>query len=210
MSPELEHAFTSAFRGHATVWIGPDGDGHRVDAWTGRADESDQAILAHCAGATLDVGCGPGRMAERLAERGQVVLGIDVVPEAIFLTRERGASALLRDVFHRVPAEGRWETALLADGNIGIGGDPVALLRRVGEMLGHAGRVVVELAPHGTGLRVGMVRLQTDRGLSEPFPWAVLGADQAASVAAEAGFGSPQIHRHGARWFGVFVKAGRR
>lgn len=81
-------------------------------------------MLAHCVGTTLDIGCGPGRMSQALAARGACVLGIDVVPEAVTLTRARGASALVCDVFAPVLGEGRWDTALLADGNIGIGGGP--------------------------------------------------------------------------------------
>ena len=84
----------------------------------------------------------PGRAAGRL---GHVVLGIDVVPEAVRQARERGAAAIVRDVFDPVPGEGRWDTALLADGNIGIGGDPVSLLRRVRTLLAPGGRVVVEV-----------------------------------------------------------------
>jgi SAM-dependent methyltransferase len=204
-----ERAFTSAFRGEDSTWFGLDGPSRPVDAWIGRADESDRAVLAHCRGATLDIGCGPGRMAELLGAQGQVVLGIDVVPEAVFQTRERGAAALLRDVFHRVPAEGRWQTALLADGNIGIGGDPIALLRRVRELLAGTGRAVVDLAPPGSGIRTGTVRLQTDCGLSEPFPWALLGVDMASFVAAEAGYRAPDLHQYAGRWFGVFEAGSR-
>lgn len=203
-SIDVQQAFTAAFRQEGSSWIGLDDAPRPVDAWTGDADASDRAILQHCHGATLDIGCGPGRMAERLATLGQVVLGIDVVPEAVFQTRERGAAALLRDVFDRIPAEGRWETALLADGNIGIGGDPVALLRRVREVLHSSGQAVIDLGAPGVGIRLGTVRLKSRSGLSEPFRWAAVGVDMAAYVAAEAGFTPPVIYRHGDRWFGVF------
>ncbi len=63
------------------------------------------------------------------------MLGIDVVPEAVEQTRRRGASALQRDLFDALPGEGRWQTALLADGNVGIGGDPVALLARTRDLV---------------------------------------------------------------------------
>ena len=63
---------------------------------------------------------------------------------------DRGGAALRRDVFDTLPGEGRWETALLADGNVGIGGDPVALLRRLREVLDPRGRVVAEVAAPGT------------------------------------------------------------
>ncbi len=200
---QIEQAFTSAFRGQGSSWIGLEDDPRPVDAWSGAANASDRAVLAHCQGSTLDIGCGPGRMAEMLATQGHVVLGIDVVPEAVFQTRERGAAALLRNVFDRIPAEGRWETALLADGNIGIGGEPIVLLRRLRELLNQAGRAVVDLAEPGTGLRIGSVRLKTEGALSDPFPWAAVGVDMIGYVAAEAGFLPPQIHRHADRWFGV-------
>ena len=41
-----------------------------------------------------------------------------------------GGPALVRSVFETLPGEGRWDTVLLMDGNIGIGGDPAALLGR--------------------------------------------------------------------------------
>ena len=55
-----------------------------VHDWTRPADHHDDALLAECVGDTLDIGCGPGRLAQRLAERGdrrtgRRVLGIDVV-----------------------------------------------------------------------------------------------------------------------------------
>ena len=73
-------------------------------------------------------------------------LGVDVVEEAVHLTRRRGAPAVVADVFEAVPEEGRWGTALLADGNVGISGDPTHLLRRVRELLRPEGRVVVEVS----------------------------------------------------------------
>ena len=99
-----------------------------VGRWRSNADAEDCALLDHCVGHTIDVGCGPGRMSEHLMARGHGVLGIDLVAEAVRQARRRGVAALRRDVFAQLPGEGRWDTVLLADGNIGIGGDPVALL----------------------------------------------------------------------------------
>jgi SAM-dependent methyltransferase len=114
-------------------------------AWKAAADVGDLALLGHCVGATLHVGCGPGRMSQTLAAQGAGVMGIDVVPEAVRQTRAGGACALVRDVFGPLPGEGRWDTALLADGNVGIGGDPVMLMRRVRDLLAPGGRAVVEV-----------------------------------------------------------------
>ena len=174
-----------------------------VGDWTRDADGSDDALLAHCEGPTLDIGCGPGRLAARLAERGHVVLGVDVVPEAVRQTRERGVSAVVRDVFDRLPGEGRWQSALLADGNIGIGGDPVVLLRRARELVAPEGRVVVELAAPGAGIWTDWAALLCGDTRSRPFRWAIVGADAIAEVAAEAGLTVTASHVHGSRWCAV-------
>jgi SAM-dependent methyltransferase len=201
--------FTSALRGEHCHVVGLS-DGPRllpVGSWTRTADAGDLALLDRCVGPTLDIGCGPGRMTEHLAARGHTTLGVDVVPEAVFQTRERGGSALLRDVFSPLPGEGRWGTALLADGNIGIGGDPVALLRRAAELLEDGGRVVVDLAAPGTGLETRQVQLQAGSVKSRPFAWSVLGTDALEGVARSAGLLVAELVRFGDRWFAVLVKA---
>ena len=45
------------------------------------------------------------------------------------------------------PARAAGQHVVLADGNIGIGGDPVALLRRCRELLAESGTVLLELEP---------------------------------------------------------------
>lgn len=193
--------FASALRGAPCLVL--DGDDVQgllpTAAWLRDADTVDEAILRLCHGPTLDIGCGPGRMAHALARQGQLALGIDLVPDAVRLSLGRGAATLLRDVFDPIPGEGRWQTALLADGNIGIGGDPVALLARVRELLAASGRVVVELAPSGVGVRTRHVRLETDLGRSDPFPWTQVGTDAIAAVAAAAGLRPIARHRFGER-----------
>jgi SAM-dependent methyltransferase len=146
-------------------------------------------------------------MSEHLAHRGVAVLGIDVVPEAVAQTRARGASALHRDVFDRLPGEGRWTCALLADGNIGIGGDPVALLRRVALLLRPGGWVVVDVAPPGAGLATRTLALECGVLRSDPFPWTVLGPEAITDVAHAARLSLAGVHDHGGRWFVVLAKA---
>ncbi len=174
-----------------------------LDDWTHPADESDLAMLALCEGPTLDVGCGPGRLTEALTLLGHVVLGIDVTHEAVGHTVQRGGSAIRRDVFSPLPAEGRWSTALLADGNVGIGGDPVALLRRLAHVLDPRGRIVVEVAAPGTRRAHGWATLH-DRGrVAHRFPWCVLGVDDLPHVAHEAGLEVASVLSHARRWFAV-------
>lgn len=178
-----------------------------VADWTRRADHHDDALLSLCEGPTLDIGCGPGRLVERLLALGHVALGIDVVPEAVAQTVRRGAAALHRNVFDSLPGEGRWGTALLADGNIGIGGDPVALLSRVRQLLDPRGRVVVELAAPGTGLTRTRAVISCDGIRSRPFEWAVVGMDVAADVAAEVGLRVSATRTTGERFYAVLEEA---
>ncbi|MCX6394892.1 MAG: class I SAM-dependent methyltransferase [Propionibacteriales bacterium] len=200
--------FSSALRGEPCHVVGAAGPLHAlpVSTWRRSPDAADVAVLSRCVGPTLDIGCGPGRMTQYLAERGHLALGIDVVPEAVFQTRERGVAAMLRDVFEPVPGEGRWETALLADGNIGIGGDPRALLARVAALLAPGGRVVVDLEAPGAGLETRTIRLETPSRTCRPFPWSVVGADAIGLVAAGTGLVVDGLHHHGNRWFAVLTK----
>jgi SAM-dependent methyltransferase len=199
--------FARALQGHPCQVIEVDGyDEPRllpVSDWARAADRADHLLLDRCVGATLDIGCGPGRLSERLAELGHVALGIDVVPEAVAQTIGRGATALRRNVFDVLPGEGRWRTALLADGNIGIGGDPVTLLRRVRELLDPRGRVVVEVAAPGTGLRTTWAVLTCGDERSRPFRWSVVGLDARPALAAEAGLREASHHGAGGRWCSV-------
>ncbi|MDN5893047.1 MAG: class I SAM-dependent methyltransferase [Nocardioides sp.] len=171
-----------------------------VPNWTRDADPIDREFLAHCDGATIDIGCGPGRMAAALAETGATVLGIDIVVEAVEQTLGRGAAALRRNVFERVPGEGRWDTALLADGNVGIGGDPAHLLNRVRQVIDPRGRIVMEVAAPGVGSGSWQVSLECDGRRSAPFSWAVVDADDVADLAAEAGLRVACCHPHDDRW----------
>jgi SAM-dependent methyltransferase len=197
--------FAAALRGDACDVVGLTPAPRRlpVEKWSRPVDRGDLALIGDCRGETLDVGCGPGRMTRALAERGHAVLGIDVVPEAVRLTRARGAAALLRDVFDPVPGEGRWATVLLADGNVGIGGDPRALLLRARTLLAPGGRVVLDVAAPGTGLLTRQVRLRTATMQSRPFPWAVVGADAVGAVALGAGLATAALRQVGDRWFAV-------
>jgi len=205
---QFSAVFARALEGHpcAILRAGDEPTHLPVGEWIAEADASDRSLLAHCVGATLDVGCGPGRMTAMLTEIGHVALGVDVVHEAISLARGRGGTAIVRDVFDRVPGEECWESALLADGNIGIGGDPVALLRRMRELLAPGGRVVVELAPPGSGVHSWWAVLESGGLRSRPFRWATVGAEAVPELAAEAGLEVAEAaHPHGSRWCAVLV-----
>jgi len=178
-----------------------------VDRWRTASDPGDELLLRRCKGPTLDVGCGPGRLTAALSERGIATLGIDCSGVAVHLTQQRGAVALRRNVFDPIPGEGRWRHVLLADGNIGIGGDPVVLLRRVARLLSGSGSVVVELEAPGRGIRSEHVRVSGHSTGGEWFPWAWLGVDAVADVAGEAGLHVGWTGTHGERWFAELERA---
>lgn len=200
--------FTSALRGVPTHVVHKAGDAPLplpVAAWTGPLDAADHALLDLCRGATIDIGCGPGRLTHELARRGHRALGVDVVAEAVAQARHRGADAVVADVFDPLPDEGRWSSALLADGNVGISGEPHRLLGRVRELLHPGGRVVVEVSPPGTGSTSGWTVLEGEGSRSRPFRWARVAADDVAVVAAAAGLVRHSLHElgGGGRWAAV-------
>jgi len=180
-----------------------DGEEVAADAerWMAQPAPEEEAVLDLAEGPVLDVGCGPGRHVMALAGRGVMALGIDITPSAVRLARRRGALVLERSVFDHVPGKGRWGSALLLDGNVGIGGDARVLLSRLTTLLRPGGRVLAELdgpsAPRGQTT----VRLE-HRGRPGPwFPWAWVSVDRLPEMAASAGLAVVDIWSSGERWF---------
>ncbi|MDX2394861.1 class I SAM-dependent methyltransferase [Streptomyces sp. DK15] len=172
------------------------GDGRllplEVERWCADADEADDTVLARCSGSVLDVGCGPGRFVAALARLGRPALGVDVTPEAVSRTVRAGGSALCRSVFDPLPSEGRWDTVLLIDGNIGIGGDPGRLLRRTAALAAPEGSLLVEVAPAEVDERVEVRVEDGGGGHGSPFWWARLGT-RALCAEAEAAGWTPSV-----------------
>ena len=177
-----------------------------VAAWTASSTPGDDGLLDRCRGPVLDVGCGPGRLAAALLARGIPALGVDIAPGAVVLARARGALALARSVYERLPGERRWATVLLADGNVGIGGQPARLLRRVAQLLAPGGRLLVELAAPGSPSGPVTVRLVDDLGTSDEFRWARLAVDDVERVAVAAGLVVAERWTQARRWFAAVVR----
>lgn len=172
-----------------------------VGRWLADADPVDERLVDRAPGPVLDVGCGPGRHISALVRRGTAALGLDASPLAVQLASARGASAVHGDVFTHGLELGVWETVLLLDGNLGIGGDPWALLRRVSDFLTPTGRVLVEVDPPGNGVQAQPVRLERGSDVSVWFPWARVGADAIEELAQDIGLRCVERWSDGGRWF---------
>lgn len=186
-------------------------EGHRlpldVRRWHEEPSAVEERLLAGLAGPVLDVGCGPGRIVVGLGRLGIPALGVDPAPGAVELAQRRGASILQRSVFDRLPGQGRWQTLLLLDGNLGIGGDPARLLRRCRELTARSGTVVAEVEGPGARTQRHRARLERGAGHGSWFRWAVVGVDGIGSLAMAAGLivGRLQHDRAEDRWFAHLV-----
>jgi SAM-dependent methyltransferase len=200
-------AFDRALSGQPAELVRSDGGTARLDVqrWRAAAGGEDRWLLARCRGATIDLGCGPGRLLVALAARGVAALGVDIAPEAVAQCARRGVRAVHADVFSPLPDEGRWDHALLADGNLGIGGDPEALLRRAASIVAPGGTVLVELDPAEPGLWRGEARVRIRHAVTPPFPWACAGPSAVPDLAARAGFAARAYYR-GVRHFVELVR----
>jgi len=181
-----------------------------IDAgrWSADADATDLRLLAGLTGPVLDIGCGPGRMVRAAMGLGLSALGIDVSATAVRMAVDSGLSVLRRSVFDPMPLEGAWAAALLVDGNIGIGGDPTALLVRCAALLAPDGTLLVELSqdPDTDDRYEGTIE-DSSGGRSAVFPWAELGLTGLRGRATEAGLVVAQDWRLDGRSFARLLRA---
>ena len=110
-------------------------------------------------------------------------------------------------MFDAVPGAGDWRSVLLLDGSLGIGGDPVALLVRVAELLAPDGAAWLELDPPGTLTATELVRLEAGGRRSAPFRWSRVPPDALAPLAGAAGLCQTDAWTAGGRAFARLERA---
>ena len=191
--------------------VGDDGSRRPVPLrrWLRRPGRGEEELLARVEGPVLDIGCGAGRHVVALRQRGMEAVGVEVSPRAAALARERGARVVEGSIFE-VDLPARWASALLLDGNIGIGGDPRALLRTVADLLRPGGSVLVELEPPRTCSTLRHVRLEAARQRSAWIPWSVVAADEIEAISLAAGMRPEEEWSAENRWFARLREAGSR
>lgn len=172
-----------------------------IEQWRRPADAVEMAALAAVEGPAIDVGCGPGRIVAALAASGRVAMGVDTSPTASAEACRRGAAVLTRSIFDPLPGERRWKSVVMLDGNIGIGGDPLALLRRAAELLAPGGRVLVEVGEPGSATGQLTVRVEHGDHYGPWFPWARVSVDEIDSHFVAAGLEADWTRQVGERWF---------
>lgn len=194
---------TDARSSHTAILRAEDGSVLVAPAsrWFDAAEPAELRALERVVGPVLDIGCGPGRHVAALIERGVPALGIDITAEALSHARARSVLVLERCVFGMVPGTGRWRTALLLDGNLGIGGDPVRLLQRVRELVAKDGLALVEVEAPGAGLDPCRVHFEIG-GVAGPwFDWIAIDTLGLEAVCTDADLQVHECWCDDGRWF---------
>ena len=117
---------------------------------------AEKQAIKHARGRVLDIGCGAGRHALHLQDKGLEVTGIDTSPGAIKVCKMRGVKkAMLRpieEISKFRPSS--FETVLMMGNNFGLVGDPVKVgrvLRDLARITSDDGRIIAAtLNPYGT------------------------------------------------------------
>lgn len=138
--------------GFVDVSMGPAAYFAPYNDWSQQTKEA----IALVEGRTLDIGCGAGRHALYLQERGHEVVGIDNSPLAIEVCRKRGVKdARVMAITQASKRQlGQFDTIIMMGNNFGLFGNPRRarwLLRRFHGMTSANGRIIAESNdPHQT------------------------------------------------------------
>jgi len=94
----------------------------------------------------LDVPCGTGRIAERLADRGLTVVGVDAIGRFLGVARTAGVAVIRGDMRTRVVRPGAFDAAMCLWGSFGYFDDAGNLAQAAGaaQALAPGGRFLID------------------------------------------------------------------
>jgi SAM-dependent methyltransferase len=115
----------------------------------------ERRAMRYVRGRVLDAGCGGGRVALHLQQRGLDVVAIDTSPGAVEVCRRRGVlDARLVSLADVDESLAPLDTIVMLGNNLGLVGHPSRarrLLRRLHPLMSERGRIVAEtFDPHGS------------------------------------------------------------
>jgi SAM-dependent methyltransferase len=125
-------------------------------------------------GRVLDVACGTGKVAMRVAERGHVTIGAEASMEMIGVGRyvhPESRALMVRSIAETLPfADGSFER-VVCQGSLDHFGDPLAFMREAARVLAPEGRVVIALANfESLSCKLGRTVDRVKRRLNRPRP----------------------------------------
>jgi len=193
-------------------------------------DLTEAEALALAKGRVLDIGCGAGRQAVVLQERGFSVVGLDVSPLALQVARHRGLRYTVLASATTPPfAAASFDTFLLLGNNLGLAGDiegTVAMLRQLRRLAQPGGVVIascrnplatkdpVHLAYHernrARGRPIGQVTIRVEYA-GQVGPWfdlLIITPEEVSLLASQAGWRVEQILSQVEAFFTVVLAAG--
>ncbi len=130
--------------GYVDGFAGGSGYLSQYEDWPARQ----KTAIRFAKGRVLDIGCGGGRHSLYLQKRGHQVVGVDISPLAVRVSKLRGLrDARLTPITKLGPGLGKFDTILMLGNNFGLFANPVQarlLLRRFLRMTNPGARIIAE------------------------------------------------------------------
>lgn len=189
--------------------------------------EYEKKALEHAEGRILDLGCGPGRHALWLQEKGFEIVAVDISPLALEVAQRRGVSdCRMYDANDLDFPESSFDTILLLGTNLGIAGDIPStrkMLQTLHRITTPRGVIIgtsfdplntsnpIHLAYHEKnrkrGRPPGLVRLRTcyKDECDDWFEFLFLSLDELSEVIAPTGWKIEKVYPSGKSHYGVIL-----